>query len=117
MSALKVVRVEDIERSNTEDFPKSTPRENTTQSTSVNFYWLKYKWCSACNYCQTNIMQTIFISVEVKTCLYKEQMYVFLDAEYINTTELDQGLAENEAEKSQGKHGIASGVSHFIIIG
>lgn len=37
MSALKVVRVEDIERSNTEDFPKSTPRENTTQSTSVNF--------------------------------------------------------------------------------
>lgn len=38
-------------------------------------------------------------------------MYVFLDAEYINTTELDHGLAENEAEESQGKHGIASGVS------
>lgn len=56
MSALKVVRVEDIERSNTEDFPKSTPRENTTQN-----------------------------------------------AEYINTTELDQGLAENEAEESQDK--------------
>lgn len=36
MSALKVVRVEDIERSNTEDFPKSTPRENTTQSKSVH---------------------------------------------------------------------------------
>lgn len=50
--------------------------------------------------------------------MFKEQMYVFLDAEYINnTTELDQGLAENEAEESQGKHGIASGVSHFIIIG
>lgn len=68
MSALKVVRVEDIERSNTEDFPKSTPRENTTQSTSVNFYWLKYK-------CQTNIMQTIFISVEVKTCLKSKCMF------------------------------------------
>lgn len=40
--------------------------------------------------------------------MFKEQMYVFLDAEYINTTELDQGLAENEAEESQGKHGIAS---------
>lgn len=75
MSALKVVRVEDIERSNTEDFPKSTPRENTTQSTSVNFYWLKYKWCSACNYCQTNIMQTIFINVEVKTCLKSKCMF------------------------------------------
>lgn len=49
--------------------------------------------------------------------MFKEQMYVFLDAEYINTTELDQGLAEIEAEESQGKHGIASGVSHFIIIG
>lgn len=49
--------------------------------------------------------------------MFKEQMYVFLDAEYINTTELDQGLAENEAEESQGKHGLASEVSHFIIIG
>lgn len=37
MSALKVVRVEDIERSNTEDFPKSTPRENTTHNAeSIN---------------------------------------------------------------------------------
>lgn len=31
----------------------------------------------------------------------------FLDAEYINTTELDQALAENEAEESQGKHGYS----------
>lgn len=43
MSALKVVRVEDIERTNTEDFPKSTPRENTTQSKSVHLQMMLSK--------------------------------------------------------------------------
>lgn len=66
MSALKVVRVEDIERSNTEDFPKSTPLENTTQSKSVHLQMML-----ACKYCQTNIIQTIFNSV---WNIFKEQM-------------------------------------------
>lgn len=65
MSALKVVRVEDIERSNTEDFPKSTPRENTTQSKSVHLQMMLSMQVLSNKY------HTIFNSVRN---IFKEQM-------------------------------------------